>query len=260
MSTDILQTGDGFWNIRGTFRAFGLVDVGTQASLVRRAGGGFLLLDSWTLTDAQKRAVHALTDGGAAIEAILNLHPFHTLHCEAMHRDFPAAKLYGTRRHLEKLPHLPWQDGVTEDPETQALFAEDLDFFVPRGTVFIPENDRLHFASVQALHRASRTLHVDDTLMFIRPPALLRAFGMRPRVAFHPTLRHVLEPRAGAAEEFRAWAMELAEANAETKTLCAAHMTGPFAPAPGEKTIRARILAALKRVEPILADHARKHR
>ncbi|MDV7143228.1 hypothetical protein R3X27_11100 [Tropicimonas sp. TH_r6] len=255
MSNSILRVAEDFWNIRGSFRVGGVIDLGTHASLLRRRNGSFLLLDSLTLRDAHRREILELTDGGNAVEAILNLHPFHTLHCHAMHRDFPQAKLYGTRRHATKRPDLPWEPLRCEDPEFPDLFAEDLDIFIPRGVDFISSDEKLHFSSVLAMHRASGVLHVDDTLTVLRPPALLRAFGLRPRVSFHPTLRKVLEPRAGAAAAFRNWAEELADSTEETKTLCAAHVSGPLTPGDGEATISARILSALKRVDPILAAH-----
>ncbi len=255
MSKSIHRVAEDFWNIRGSFRVGGIIDLGTHASLLRRRNGNFLLLDSLTLRDEHRREVFALTDDGRAVEAILNLHPFHTLHCHAMHRDFPQAKLYGTRRHATKRPDLPWEALHCEDPDFAALFAEDLDLSIPRGVDFISSNEKLHFASVLATHRASGVLHVDDTLTFLRPPALLRAIGMRPRVSFHPSLAKVLEPRAGAAAEFRSWAEDFAEAAGDTNTLCAAHVSGPLTPAAGEATIQARILSALERVAPALDAH-----
>ena len=89
--------------LRGSLRLGGIVDIGTQCALVRLASGNFVFLDSYPLTDAIRAQVDALTDGGTKVEAILNLHPFHTLHCEWMHSAFPQAKLYGTARHVDHL-------------------------------------------------------------------------------------------------------------------------------------------------------------
>ena len=50
MSEDVIQVAENFWNIRGSFKVAGLVDIGTQASLVRRSDGKFLMLDSYTLS------------------------------------------------------------------------------------------------------------------------------------------------------------------------------------------------------------------
>ena len=76
----ILQLSDDFWNIRGSFKIAGLIDIGTQASLIRRENGKFVFLDSYTLGGAVRKEVDELTNAGEDVEAVLNLHPFHTIH------------------------------------------------------------------------------------------------------------------------------------------------------------------------------------
>jgi len=71
MAGKILRVSEDFWNIRGSYRIGGVIDVGTQCSLIRRANGKFVLLDSYTLSSSVKREVNALTDGGKDLEAIL---------------------------------------------------------------------------------------------------------------------------------------------------------------------------------------------
>ena len=68
---DVVDVGDGFWNIRGSFKVGGLVDVRTHCSLVRLASGKFVFLDAYALPDEVKAWVDAQTDGGKAVEAIL---------------------------------------------------------------------------------------------------------------------------------------------------------------------------------------------
>ncbi len=223
MSKNILHVADGFWNLRGSYKIAGLVDVGTQASLVRRSTGTFIFLDSWTLSRSQAREVEAITGGPENIEAILNLHPFHTVHVKAMHTMFPAARLYGTARHLERFPDLPWEASGTEDTALHKMYASDFEFSVPRGVDFISHNQNVHFSSVLAYHRASDTLHVDDTLMYLRLPALLGFFGLKNSISFHPTLAKALEKRPGAAQEFRDWAEQMIERWRGMRNLCAAH-------------------------------------
>ena len=259
MANEILAVADNFWNIRGSYRVAGIVDVGTQASLVRLAGGGFVFLDSYTLVGAPRRRVNELTAGGENVEAILNLHPFHTVHVRWMHEHFPQARLYGTARHVARFPELPWEPERTEDPGLHEAFAGDFDFSVPRGVDFISANENVHFSSVLALHRASRTIHSDDTLMYLRLPALLRIFGLADRVGFHPTLAKALERRPGAAQEFRAWAEELIENWASAENLCAAHTAALLAADNDGAPIAERLQAALEKVEPTLAAHKRKY-
>src|SRR5689334_12859818 len=104
MADQLIHIADGFWNLRGSFKVAGLLDVGTQASLVRLGGGDFVLLDSYKLTGKVAQEIFALTEGGRLVRAILNLHPFHTTHCAAMAQQFPGALLYGTRRHKAQAP------------------------------------------------------------------------------------------------------------------------------------------------------------
>ncbi len=160
----VIDVGNGLFNLRGSFKIAGVVDVGTQASLVELRSGDFVMLDACGLTDVQRRFVDQRTDGGRRVEAFLHLHPFHTLHVEAMARAYPGAKLYGTARHHDRLRSLAWEPLRTDDPALHARYAGDLAFTVPRGVDLVPERESVHFASVLALHRASRTIHVDDTL------------------------------------------------------------------------------------------------
>jgi hypothetical protein len=112
MSGKILHVADDFWNIRGSYRVGGVIDVGTQASLVRLASGKFVLLDSYTLSGAVKRQVGELTSGGKDIDAILNVHPFHTVHVRKMHELYPHATLYGTARHKAASQSFPGPTGA----------------------------------------------------------------------------------------------------------------------------------------------------
>jgi hypothetical protein len=259
MSTGITAIGEGFWNIRGSFRIAGLVDIGTHISLIRRGNGKFVFLDSYTLSAAQAQAIDELTGGGKKIEAILNLHPFHTVHVRAMHERYPQAKLVGTARHLERFPELPWEKLRSEDTKLHARYADDLDFSVPRGVDFISDNPNVHFSSVLALHRASRTIHVDDTLMYLRLPLPLRLLGMPDTLSFHPTLAAALEKHTGAAQQFRAWAEELIERWKSAENLCAAHTAALTDAGNRGGSIHARMLKALRKADATLRKHERKY-
>lgn len=255
MASPILSVSEDFWNFRGSYRIGGVIDVGTQCSLLRRANGRFVFLDSYSLDARSRRLVAELTDGGEEIEAILNLHPFHTVHVRRMHELYPQAGLYGTQRHKDRFPDLPWAKLRTEDPALHELFAEELEFSVPRGVDFVSANENIHFSSVLALHRASATIHSDDTLMYIRWPRLLGPFGLKDEVSFHPTLAKALERRAEAAQDFRTWARDLIERWGAARNLCAAHTAALLDAENRGAPLRDRLLRALERVEPTLARH-----
>lgn len=75
-----IDLGNGFYNIRGNFRIGGILDIGTQCSLIRLDNQRYIFLDSYTLTGDIKAQVMAMTNNGTQVEAILNVHPFHTAH------------------------------------------------------------------------------------------------------------------------------------------------------------------------------------
>jgi len=251
MSEGLVRIADDFYNVRGSFTIAHVLDIGTQASLVRRKGGGFIMLDSYTLKGELLDEVMALTDDGRAVETILHLHPFHTVHVKRSAEQFPHARQYGTDRHVRKAPDLPWQPERTDHPDCHALFADDLGFSVPRGVDFVPANENLHFASVLAFHGPSRTLHVDDTLMYSTLPLV-------GGLSFHPTLMRVLCRRPRAVAEFRAWAEDLVARCAEVDQICPAHThLPPRATAPGQ--VAAQVRKALDSVRKTLDAHERAH-
>ncbi|MET1754198.1 hypothetical protein ABVV53_01780 [Novosphingobium sp. RD2P27] len=250
------QLADNFWNFRGSFKIGGVLDIGTQMSLVRRSNGRFLMLDSYAVSDADKDSLLALTDNGAAVDAIINVHPFHTLYCRVAHRLAPTARLIGTRRHREQVPELPWESGVIEDVATQAEFAAELDFAVPSGLELVTSDDSVHASSVLARHRASGIVHVDDTLNVLAAPGLLKHILPQSRLRFHPMLGKALQARPGAANAFAGWARDLASQWAGTPIVCAAHSAVRRLPANGW---RDEVSRALSGVEKTLAAHRSQH-
>lgn len=256
MQNKIVKVADDFWNIRGSFKIKGLLDIGTHASLIRKKSGKFLILDSLSLDEQTLKSVYDLTRQGEDVEEVLNLHPFHTIHVKKMHEQFPQAKHYGTRRHIEKEPQLSWQELKVEDLKLQDSLREDLLFSIPRGVDFISTNENLHFSSVLAYHHHSRTIHVDDTFTYILLPKALNRVGVQNPLSFHLTLAKVLEHQSGAVEEFERWAKDLAENWKEAKNLCAAHSGNLLDQAPG--SLKHKILQALEKVRPKLIKHQEK--
>lgn len=244
MKDKIVEMGPGFWNIRGSFKLGGLLDIGTQASLVRLKNGSFVMLDSYPLDGEVKDQIMSLTDEGRAVEAVINVHPFHSVFVKKTHEQFPNARHIGTKRHHELFPDLNWDELATEDPRLHGQFTDDMEFSVPRGVDFISSNSKLHFSSVLVTHLGSRTMHVDDTLTYVSVPIV---GGLR----FHPTLADVLQKRAGAAQEFREWAMELVSRLKDVEHLATAHMKslGP------QKNLASQVQKALNDVEKTLSAH-----
>ena len=244
--------GNGFHHIRGTFRLGGVLDLGTHCALIELPDGRFVFLDSYTLDDELKAKVDALTDNGRKVAAIVNLHPFHTLHCEWMANAYPQAKLYGTKRHHEKFPDLKWESEKCEAGALDALFGDALQFSVPKGVQMVCEDENVHFTSVLAYHAPSGTIFVDDTLTALKAPFPLSLLPMTGRLSFHPTLAKALEPDPHAADAFREWAIGMAQDWAAARRVATAHnATADLAPGEFPEAIG----AALGRVAKVLQKH-----
>lgn len=259
MSSTLIRISDDFWNVRGSFRLGGLIDIGTHMSLVRRPSGRFVLLDACPMSSRVERELNELTDGGDAIEAVLHLHPFHTVSVADMHLRYPAAALFGTARHISKAPDLPWQAMMTNEKKLHRKFNDVLDFSVPAGVDFISDNENVHFSSVLAYHRESKTIHSDDTIMYVRFPRALGVFGLNDALTFHPTLAKALERRAGAAADFRRWAEALASDWGDARAICAAHTATMHDLKATDSSIGERLLSALDKVDSTLKRHENRY-
>lgn len=224
MTDKVLDLGEGFWNIRGSFRLGGIVDIGTQCSLVQLNSGRFVFLDSYALSGESKAQVMALTDEGQQVEAVLNLHPFHTTHCKQMAQDFPKATFYGSSRHHTQVPEIDWSEDLVESEAVAQRYPE-LEFSLPQGIYYISPNEMIHAGSLLAFHPASASLHVDDT--FVTPPTKLRKakFLKRilPELTLHPTTKQALTDAPNAGEQYCDWVSNLAHQWRETRHFCAAH-------------------------------------
>ncbi|GAB1595638.1 hypothetical protein [Lysobacter claricitrinus] len=247
---------DTFWNLRGTYRVAGVLNIGTHMSLVRRDDGRFVAIDGCGLDDAQRTAVMALTDNGARVDAVVHVHPFHTMHVEATQRLFPSAALHGTARHRARFPSLPWSDVPVEAWTGDHPFADVFDLSVPDGVDFVCANERVHVASVLVRHRPSGIVHVDDTLNVLAAQGVLKKLLPQSSLRMHPMLGEALKKTAGATRAYSAWATALASRWADTRIVCAAHSAVRHLPAGGfEREVR----AALDNVAPTLERHRARY-
>ena len=214
---------DNFWNIRGDFRISHVINIGTHMSLVSRPGGTFILLDSYEVEGPDREELMRLTNHGERIEAVLNVHPFHTIHCQSIQEMLPHARLIGTRRHHQQNPGLSWDPALIEEEAIRKEFSDILDFSVPAGIDFISEDDSVHVGSVLVRDRASGIIHVDDTLMVVDLPSMVEKMLPGPKLRFHPKLADGLQKRAGAADAFIRWAKNIEQEWADSQVICAAH-------------------------------------
>jgi hypothetical protein len=247
---------DTFWNLRGTHRVAAVLDIGTHMSVAQRAGGRFVVIDGCALDVGQRDALMSLTDGGARVDAVVHVHPFHTLHVEATHRAFPSARLHGTARHRRLAPSLPWSDVPVEDWGDDHPLADLFDLSIPEGVHFACADERVHVSSVLVRHRSSRIVHVDDTFNVLAAPGRLGGMLPQSSLRMHPMLSRALRPEAGAADAYAAWARALASRWADTRVVCAAHSAVRSLPEGG---FAREVEAALAGVSGTLARHRARH-
>ena len=245
MRDQIHDLGAGFWSIRGSFVRSSIIDIGNQSSLIKLASGKFIFLDSYTLTDDVRAEVMALTNDGADVEAVLNVHPFHTVHCEQMAKDFPQAIFYGSSRHPKQAPKVDWSEDLVESDAVAQRYPE-LKFSVPKGLHYIAPDDSVHASSLLVFHPASRTIHVDDT--FEIPPSKLFN-DVQAELNLHPATLKALKDEPNAGEQYCDWLAQLAYDWREVRNFCGAH-SGLVVFEEGR--FEASLLATLKRARPEL--------
>lgn len=161
----------------------------------------------------------ALTNDGQDVEAVLNVHPFHTVHCAQMAKDFPQAIFYGSSRHPEQVPEVNWAEDLVESDAVAARYPE-LKFSLPQGIHYISPDETVHASSLLAYHPASQSIYVDDT--FEIPPSK-RFNAVQPNLGLHPTTKKALKDDANAGKEYCDWAIELAHEWRSGRHFCGAH-------------------------------------
>ncbi|CAF0977384.1 unnamed protein product [Rotaria sp. Silwood1] len=219
--------GPNFWNVRGHFRVLKVIDIETQMSIIQLRNGKFLIIDTIDMNDRLRQEIDNLTNHGENIEAVIGVHPFHTLSFAAFYQAYPKAAYYGTPRHLRRLTEIPWT-GDLKDSTVRKKWEPDVEMRIPAGAEFInpqPESTN-HFISVFVYHSPSQTLHVDDTIMYAEKPGFLfRLLGCKHgSIAFHPSIKtYGLHPTSDAPYVFRDW-MRTVLCDWPFENMCCAHL------------------------------------
>ncbi|KAJ3407146.1 hypothetical protein HDV05_005566 [Chytridiales sp. JEL 0842] len=204
----------GFFNLRTPFRRLmGLLDIGTQMSFIKLSSGKFVAVSTVELTPSMKKEIDVLTNNGELLEAVLGVHPYHTLYFKSFYAMYPNAKYYGCPRHLRQIPEIPWA-GDFRDESTLQTFLPEIDMRIPDGSEFInplPERTN-HFSNVFVFHKASKTIHVDDTLLIAPNPSFLMKLTPigSSSMHFHPSITGPgLYPTPEAPQQFYCWLEKL---------------------------------------------------
>jgi len=237
--------GPGFWNVRSTFYIDGF-NIGTQMSLVQLTSGNFLVLDTVELDPQLQNEINELTKNGSLMEAVIATHPFHTTYFPAFYKQYPHVPYYGTPRHLRIEPQIPWT-GSMWDCENRQRWLPEVHMRIPRGAEFVnPQPESFdHFSGIHVFHPASRTIHVDDTIMIDEP--------LEGDMLFHPTLLygglyHIPE----SPTAFRDW-VKLFINDWDFDNICAAHNGVKKSGAKGELQLLLAITEPL--LDILIADY-----
>jgi hypothetical protein len=217
--------GENFWNLRSSLVMFKFIDIGTHMSFIRLSTGKFLVLDCIDLSNKSvKREVDELTENGNLIEAVLGVHPYHTLFFPAFQKLYPNATYYGTPRHLRNFSDMNWA-GCLGDEATRGLWEQEGVFMrIPEGAEFefAPAED-VHFSSVVVFHAPSKTIHVDDTFQYFHGAGwILRLLGKKDNLMEFWPLEKGLNHTSEAPHQFKEWVERLIE-DWDFDNMCAAH-------------------------------------
>lgn len=251
----LLEVGEGFWNIRGSFVALGIIELGTHMSVLRLSSGKFLIIDTIPLTAQIKTELDHLTDNGNLIDAVIATHPYHTLHFAGFYQAYPSLRYYGTPRHLNVFPDLTWT-GSVYDASVQEMWAPDVGMRIPEGAEFVNPPPDNHFSCVFVFHRASKSLHVDDTICYFEDPGCLLSLvgGKKGAMKFHVSLTKTgLLPTPEAPYDFKNWMQRVID-DWDFDTICTAHSGNKIQGA------KAQLQETLDRAESVFAQISDKNK
>ena len=124
----------GFWNVRRQFTILAhLLDIETHMSFIQLANGKFLVVDTVELNDRLSQEINHLAEDGEKIEAVIGVHPSHTLAFVNFYQAYPNAAYYGITGHLRRLVQIPWAGCLNEcrvrrkwEPDVELRISEGL--------------------------------------------------------------------------------------------------------------------------------------
>lgn len=241
--TNFIEIAPGFWHLRVPFyvgKGPLKLDISNHMSVCQLSSGAFVCIDAVQLSSSAKAELDQITDNGQLLVAVVTTHPFHTSYIEALHELYPSSatrKWFGCPRHLRKFPNISWAGDLNTCQARNAL-EPDIAMQIPAGMEFVDPQPAStnHAATVFVLHRPSKTLFVDDCLMYFdKPSTLMRIAGKSAgSLHFHSMLMNQsLYPTAEAPIEFQSWLTKLLE-DWQFDHLVAAHIGNCYCDAHGK--------------------------
>jgi len=250
--------GNNFFNVRASFKFKNIVDIGTHMSFIRLQSGKYLVVDTVPLDDHLKEEIDNMTENGNLMEAVIATHPFHTLAFPAFYEAYPDVPYYGTPRHIKNQDDIPWVGSIKDNLEK---WRPEVHMRIPEGSEFdnpLPE-DSNHFSAVWVYHPRSKTMHVDDTIMYYKNVSgvtglITKIVGVSGSIGFHPSLKGVgLHPTSEAPYQFKEFC-EKVLSDWEFENICTAHLGNKIGGA------HALLTAALEEAQPTFDKISEKNK
>jgi hypothetical protein len=226
-------------------------------SLIRLNNGGFLVIDTVPLDTELKDEIDKLTDQGRNITAVLATHPFHTLSFPGFYEAYPNTVYIGTPRHIRNIKGIAWEKDDISSPAILQRWAPEVEMRIPAGAEFkapVPEGSN-HFSSVWVFHKASKTIHLDDTVMYFEHPStILKLAGKKAdQMEFHMSMEGPgLYPAPDAPDLFKNWVKDILQ-DWDFDNLCCAHIGRKIGGA------KAQLRDSLEKADPIFHKLKKKH-
>ena len=245
---------NGFYNIRSSFKVVGgLVDIGTHMSLIKLESGKFLVVDTVELTPSVKCSIDSLTNNGELIDSVIGTHPFHTIYFSPFYKVYPNAKYYGTPRHLRNNKTIPWVSNI-DNPEVMKQWESNGVYLrIPAGSEFVNPDENNHFSSVFVFHAPSKSIHVDDTIMyFVDPGFVLRILGKRTHKMEFWDLKKGLSHTSQAPNDFKVFVQSIIH-DWDFDSICTAHTGNMIGGA------KKQLINTLEHAEPVLCKLAKSY-
>jgi hypothetical protein len=252
---EIVEIAPNYWNVQQPLVMMGCLDIRTHMNLIKLETGKFVVLDTVRLSPTLKAELDHLTVNGTLIEAVVATHPFHTLYFPAFYAYCPHAAYYGTPRHLRRQTQIPWAGDVCST-EFHQKWSPEIEMSLPAGAEFANPPEGNHFAGLFVYHQLSRTLHVDDTVMFVeKSTCLLRCMGAHTgSMSFHLSFTgDGLNPTPQAPIEFKNWLQTQVIDRWDFDNIVTAHMGNMIGGA------KAKLQLTLNAAEPDIQRLVRKH-
>jgi hypothetical protein len=197
--------------------------VGTHMSFIKLDSGKFLVIDTCRITPQAKLAIDDLTQDGTLIEAVIATHPYHTLFFPAFYEMYPNAKYYGTPRHIRNFTNISWEGDVSNESIRRLWESHGIFMRIPDGAEFNNPSPDNHFSCCFVYHNPSRTIHVDDTIMYFESPGcILRCANKRAGKMEFWDLQKGLYSTPEAPIQFKMWVQQML-LDWDFVNLCTAH-------------------------------------